>query len=331
MSHRQLTFRVIIGIAALCVSISSDAMNYYKNNGVLKLSGKADASDLTKLKESLSPDITTVIVAEPTGAAWALSRDLAEIVENAKVTTVLQGWCEGFVCPAMFLAGKERMFSGIARPETMYVSLPISTGNFPPTGEDARRPWSDLTDWWREHTKLGRTELWPRHAPALRSSIVARVEHLKFFHPSAKTSKGSAIECWGEKQDFLNCVPMSDNRDALDAGIITTLDRYVPADKKEITQDIAPPPPSTFAKLEDSPLKVEKLNEKCEATYEEFLRHDSPRAFVVSASGGCYFSSAIVFTPYSSAMGKCQKATKNDCQFYAVDDKVVFAGFKPAP
>jgi hypothetical protein len=330
MSYQQLIFRVIASIAILGASISGNAMSYYKNNGVLKLSGKADAADRAKLKDMLTPDVTTVILSDPTGAGWALSRDLADMIENAKVTTVVQGWCEGFVCPAMFLAGKERMFSGIARPETMFVSLPISTGHFPAEGEDSRRPWSDLTDWWLNHTKLSRTEVWPRHAPTLRSSIVARVEHLKFFHPSAQTSKGSAIECWGENQEFLNCAPMSGNRDALDAGIITTLDRYIPTDPKEMKKDIVPPPPSDFANLNDLP-KVDKLNEKCNETYEDFLRHDSPRAFVVSATGGCWHSTAIVYAPYSSAMNKCQKATKSDCQFYAIDEKVVFTGFKPAP
>ncbi|HSD36628.1 MAG TPA: hypothetical protein VLC92_03910 [Rhodocyclaceae bacterium] len=334
MSCTRMMARLALA-ALVCGSSAADAMNYYKQDGVLKISGTADNSDREKLKAQLTSGVQTVILLSPTGGHWQLAVDLATQIESAKVSTVIQGPCEGFVCPAIFLAGKERMFSAAMRPEASFVSLGISTNYFPKeAGEDSARPWSDVTDFWRAHTKLRRTEVWPRHAPTLRNAIIHRAEHLMFFHPSARTSRGSGAECFGEDQSFLKCVPMSGGADALSTGVITTLDRYTPADSNDIYRDIPVPAPTKFAELTELPLKVAKLNEGCNGVYETFLTYDLPRAFVISSGGGCYYSKQLDPTPYKTAMDNCRKwadlGRGRGCRFYAADDKIVFTEFSSA-
>jgi Tfp pilus assembly major pilin PilA len=68
---------------------------------------------------------------------------------------------------------------------------------------------------------------------------------------------------------------------------------------------------------------VPYINERGRMIYREFLAHSGPRAFVVVKTG----SSTIAYggnDPLSAAMQSCRKQFYNECEPYAVNDKVVW-------
>jgi dienelactone hydrolase len=85
-----------------------------------------------------------------------------------------------------------------------------------------------------------------------------------------------------------------------------------------------PAPPAThFAALADA-AAVPRLNDQGRAGYQRFLAARKPRAFVI-ASNGSWHSASRGADPLARAMAECSQANLG-CQFYAVDDDVVWPG-----
>lgn len=321
----------LLAITSMAIITNANAaLSFWKKEGVLIIYGEAVADDVAKLKEQLSPELRTVILKAPTGTSWTVSSAMASLIEDAKVTTVAFGQCYSLTCSALFIAGKQRMFPAAGRPEAHYVRLIISDEYFPDSGDDKGRPWSDVMYFWRDHTALGRRQTTPRHKDTFRPSGLLPSETKMFFHPSAKTSKGNYVHCWGKNQGLnQDCESMSSEGDALTLGIITTADLYqIPSfltvTANEVT-DIKTPKPTGVANISDVPLA--RISDNCLKIYkEDFLRLDSPRAFVVSSGGACYSRGAQNLRPYASAMDACKKGSPTyTCDFYAVDDMVVYS------
>ena len=83
------------------------------------------------------------------------------------------------------------------------------------------------------------------------------------------------------------------------------------------------PPPTGFAPLKDQ-TAIPYINGGARQIYsEKFLPCKKPRAFVVAPDGGWSLSCRGT-DPLATAMETCGKTHKG-CQFYAVDDDVVWS------
>lgn len=87
-----------------------------------------------------------------------------------------------------------------------------------------------------------------------------------------------------------------------------------------------PAPPATdFASIKDVSA-VPYLNDAGRLGYQKYLAFRIPKAFVI-ASDGAWTASSLGDDPLAAAMASCRKAHK-DCQFYAVDNQVVWQTVK---
>ena len=312
-----------------CLLVSqASAMVVFRRADVLIVHGTYAVGDESRLRDALTPGVTTVILrGGPIGGSFSRGLELAQIIEKARVTTVVHGPCTGLICPMMFLAGKERQFSGETRAEASYVRLQIGNGIFPDTaGEDRGESWNTVVSWWHDHSRLGYAMLSPQHQPLLQNGNTD-LESKLIFHPDAKTAKGSVMHCWGKQQTVPNCEAVGDT-DALQLGIITRRERYQSSLLHE-RADTAVPPGVAEGNITTPPGLA--VSDECNRLYAEFLRFDSPRAFVISDSGNCNFRSAQHIRPHAEAMDACRKRSSGDeCRFYAVDTDYVFVDFSQA-
>jgi hypothetical protein len=326
--------RMIVGAILLLGSMTTWADLQYSFNGdVLRVWGTAEVGDVDGFKDKLTPAIKTVVVGNINGGDWVVGRDLGALVAKAGVTTVVHGNCYGWVCPMIFLSGKSRMFSGAGRAAVHQLELPIIPllGNYTCWGINC----STVMEWFRQRTRLSDADMAIYHKSLFVATNDSNPDYLHFFPDGAGFSHGDALHCAGEtiaekKGDFLlaDCVPMKDAT-ALNKGIVTTDERFVHPGLT-IKADIAVPPPSGYARIEDLPDASLGLVGECNAVYRRFLRADAPKAFVLSRTGSCNATDAQAFRPYAQALDNCvrSKGVKN-CRFYAVDDNVVFVPFDP--
>lgn len=310
------------------------ALTFWVKGDLMIIYGKAEAGDPAKLKEKLTPAVKNIVLRSPSGTDWSLARDLAEVVSDAHVTTVVHGYCGDFVCPMIFLSGDKRMFSGVDRPELHYLSLWTDYDYFSP-GNDPQITYRRINEWWRAHTKIPSSELQIVKESWL--SVTNERNHfsdsINFFPVSAKFSRGNTLRCFGSKrvqgksQYLIDCTPKPEAA-ALTMGIVTTNDLFTHPDLREPV-DVIPPVPTNVAKISDAPIAA--LGENCRDLYKDYLRQDSPKAFVVSQNQGCRSSNAQWFRPYKSALEQCQKNNGGaECRFYAIDNDVVFTPFDQA-
>ena len=312
-------------LACAVVAGPAEAMVFFKRSGVMIIHSAYASGDEARLREVLTPEVRTVILRGPSGGGWNRGRELAGIIEKAGVKTVVHGVCAGLVCPMMFMAGKERLFSGETRPEATYVRLAIATGEFPDTaGEDRGESWSNLMDWWRNHSKLSYAQTRPQHQPLLQTTSPA-TESKMIFHPAARTSKGSVMHCWGDRQTVPYCEAVAET-DALQLGIITSAELFRDSDVLKERPDMARPK-AVEGRISDAP--GSQVSDGCNRLYAEFLRFDSPRAFAIGSGGGCSYRTAQSLRPYAEALAACTKINHGrECRLYAVDDDLVFVDFK---
>lgn len=332
--------RIFVGLLATCglmgLGTASAALQFSTTEDVLRVWGKVDAGDVDLLKARLTPEIKTVVLTGVTGGDWTKGHDLGGLIESAGVTTVVHGLCGGWACPMMFLSGKQRMFNGVGRPEVHHLEFPFMDGNRAGYTYDGVSE-AIISQWWHQHTKVSNSDLQIHHMSMFSSSGLV-LDYLHFFPAQAHFSRGNVLHCSGElikekKKDHIlaDCLPVSD-ASALSKGIVTTDEPFTHSGLT-IKPDVPALPASSYAKLEDAPDAKVGLSEECKGAYVRFLRYDSPRAFVVTNSGGCYAANAQAFQPHSQAMNSCSKAVgAKNCRFYAEDGDVVFVPFdQPLP
>ncbi len=315
-------------LGCLLGSQLASAMVVFRRADVLIIHGTYAVGDESRLRDALTPGVTTVILrGGPGGGSFSRGLELAQIIEKARVTTVVHGPCTGLICPMMFLAGKERQFSGETRAEASYVRLQVGNGIFPDTaGEDRGESWNTVMSWWHNHSSLTYAMLSPQHQPLLQNGNTD-LESKLIFHPDAKTVNGTVMHCWGKQQTVPYCEVVGAT-DALQLGIITRRERYQSSLLRE-RADTGVPPPVAEGNIATPPGVA--VSDECNRLYADFLRVDSPRAFVISESGGCNFRSAQHIRPHAEAIEACRKRNSgSECRFYVVDTDYVFVDFAQA-
>ncbi|GAA5163242.1 hypothetical protein [Viridibacterium curvum] len=335
MKASQLISSALLASCLICAQSAVAALSFWKKDGVLTTYGEAAKGDGEKLTTYLTPEVKVLVLQYPSGSSWSVAQELIKPIEKAKIKTVAFGRCDTLICAAMFIAGEERQFAADNRPETNWVRLPISDLYFPDTGPDRGTSWSDVVWYWRDRTKLTRWNTQIRHG--MSSADKANqywLENRYFFHPMTKTKPSSHFHCWGPDQPKPeNCEAM--DGDAVTWGIVTTAERYVLPEvlqgPKRNAVDIPTPPASGVATLTE-PVKA-RVSDKCQEIYrDKFLKYEMPRAFAVSSGGACYARDNRSLAPAKDALSACEKGSpKHDCQLYAVNEVVVFPGFKEKP
>lgn len=328
MKRIRILGRFLTLLAGLLALHQADAMVMVRRAEVLVVHGSYATGDETRLRDALTPEVTTVVLRSPGGGSFSRGLELARIIEEARVTTVVHGSCSGLICPMMFLAGKERQFSAETRPEASFVRLQIGNGIFPDTaGEDRGESWNTVMTWWHNHSRLSYAMLSPQHQPLLQNGNT-ELESKLFFPPEARTASGSVMHCWGRRQTVPYCETVRDT-DALQSGIITRDERFQSSLLRE-HPDTAAPPVVAEGGIAAAPGTT--FSDECNRRYADFLHFDSPRAFVVAENGSCYYRTAQNIRPHAEAMDACRRQhAESGCRFYAVDDAFVFVDFTLGP
>ena len=291
---------------------TSMAINIFTNNDLVILWGDLKDGDDRKLEEALTPDIKYLAFRNLQGGGYDTMRRMFRVVKAANLTTVIHGSC-GFTCSRVFLAGKERIFSGEGRPEShsfrpggaFFADGSASTEDYAFLKSNSDIPGSMIQDYAQQqkHTLL----VFPSNAKFSQQVTVFGCDGKTYNSPG-------------------NCSPLK-GVSATGMKIITSDATFKSANLKE-AEDLMAPPKTDFAKINDAPA-IETIHTNCKTKdYQDFLKQEKPRAFVVSKST-CYRSNSTFFRPYKLPMDDCIKAAGADnCRFYAVDDDIVFTPFK---
>ncbi len=289
---------------------SSMAINIFTNSDLVIIYGDVKDGDDRILQEALTPSIKYLAFRGLNDSGYDTMKRLARVVKNAEVTTVVHGRC-GFTCSRVFLAGKQRMFSGEGRPETHYL---IPRGAF----------FSDGSASTEDYAYLNANSDIP--GSLIREYAQAQKKTLMIFPSNAKFSQNSTVYGCDDKTWVYNCNPLIE-RTALSMKIVTTNEVYRSQNLKEAPDSIAPAA-TDFAKITELP-PIETLSSKCRTEiYPEFLKQEKPKAFVISSNNGCYWSNGLSFRPIQTALNNCKKANAEaTCKVYAVNDEVVFKPF----
>lgn len=323
----------LLGVSALLAGLlaysPAHALQYSTRDGVMRVSGKYEGGDLEALRTHLAPDVKVVVLGDIQGGNWDQGRELADVIGHAGVTTVVHGTCSGWACSMMFLAGSQRMFSGAGRPESQRLEIPFIA--YLPNYDCGGYHCTDIPDWLTRHTRLTNADLRIYHKSLITATSVTPPDFLEFLPAQARTSGSNVRHCAREtidakKAEFAlnDCFPVPE-ASALNRGIVTTDERFTHRSIR-VKDDTDVPPASDYARIDDPIDTGLAMNVECRALRVHFLHSDSPRAIVVSRSGGCYIRTAQNLRPYAEAMAAC-KANRADCRFYAVDDAVVFVPF----
>lgn len=313
-----MTIKALLKLSAtflvfLFISTNSSAINIFTNKDLVILHGDVIDGDDRKLEEALTPEIKYLVFRNMRGGGgYDTMRRMFRVVKSAKLTTVIHGQC-GFLCSRVFLAGKERIFSGEGRPE-MHSFRP--NGAFFSDGSASSEDYAFL----KSNSNIP--------GSLIRDYAQQQKHTLLVFPSNTKFSSGSTAYGCDGKTYFSpgNCLPLKEHN-ALNMEIITSDATYKSANLVE-SADLAKPPKTDFAKIGDAPA-LETIHTNCRTKdYQDFLNQEMPRAFVVS-KGTCYRSNSTFFRPYKTPMDDCIKASgAENCKFYAVDDDIVFAPFK---
>lgn len=311
----------------LMTPLAHAGLTFYTSGDLMMVHGTAENGDARKLKGKLTPDIKTVVLRSPRGMDWTTARDLGDTIAAANISTVLHGWCAELACPVMFLAGKNRMFSGVGRAEAHYLSLYIGNGGFVFSGTQDRV--QSAMDWWLRHTKLTM-----RDVEVYRESVFSilpnseKLDRKVFFPDAAHYPKGNILHCSGGAKSaaLIDCMPVPDSS-ALGKGIVTTATLFTDPRLTE-KEDTPAPAPTAFAALTD--ISAVPVGDNCKGIYADFLKQPSPRAFYVSEQRGCGWNNQQAFRPNKAAMDRCNESKQGECRLYAVDDHVVFVPFSEA-
>lgn len=307
------------------------ALTFWTHGDLMIIHGKSENGDQEKLKEKLTPAIKTIIVRSPRGMDFDVARNLADQIKRAQVTTVAHGNCTELTCAMIFLSGKQRQFSGVGPAKSHTVTIGIGEKTHVLSGTNT--PILMIHDWWLDNTKLNSKDLTLQREGGFFAIVPnnSKFDRKVFFPTQAEFSKGSVLHCSGvaKSQNLVDCTPIKE-ASSLSKGIVTTDDLFIDSRLIE-ADDIAAPAAEKITEVPAVP-SID-LSDNCKEMYKNFLRQDSPRAFVVSNMQGCHWAS-IGIRPNERAMQNCQKEviSGKECRFYAVDNKLVFTPFdQPIP
>jgi hypothetical protein len=295
-------------------------MTHSVQQNVLVLSGEVVHADLQRTKDTLAahPQITHVVLRNSMGGnSWTGYR-MGELFREKGLTTVVSGHCVSS-CSRLFLGGKARLFSNDFPDALTYVGF-HGHYDFGKLNREAVRK-NDLIGWTKRFTD---NKLDPKLIERW-ANIELRAGDVRFYpDPVLKRWKTQTFFCLGtESRRPTQCERVA--TDAYAQGIVTSRERFTSPDADSLLYGKrAKAHPTTNYAVLDSPDRLPTRSQPARREYQSFLDAALPRAFAIARDGSAFAWSANSSTSIETALQRCAKQSKTQCELYAVDERVVF-------
>ena len=327
--HIAIIIALLLGV--LFCSRLSTAMTIKEVGDQLILSGAIVDGDTAKVRQALakSTSIRTVVVRNSPGGYVPTAYEIANLMREKRLRTAVSGYCNSG-CSRIFLGGVDRRFTD---------DYPLSMTNVgfhghyytsgPQNGQLNKQSVNSfgLKDWIIKHSD-GKAD------PDLVErwiNIPVNIGMIHFFHPQlAQEKKVATFFCERGPipgTGIFGCEPI--NKNALDLGVVTTLEMMKSNDQEELRASLPRIPSKTaYARIDDLdkvPLKAEKgLTE-----YKRYLQAPSPKAFAIAPDKTSWAWQSGNIEAISAALSKCAERSRKPCSLYAVDNDIVWQSAAP--
>lgn len=126
---------------------------------------------------------------------------------------------------------------------------------------------------------------------------------------------------------IFGCEPINEN--ALDLGVVTTLEMMKSNDQDELRASFPTIPPRTnYARIDDLD-KVPVRSEKGLAEYKRYLQALHPKAFAIAPDKTSYAWQSGNIEAINTALSKCAERSQKQCSLCAVDNDIVWQSAPP--
>jgi hypothetical protein len=323
---RDCTLMVASLGMALAFSTPSSAMTLKQMGDQLFLSGPVEVGDEVKVQAALAenPAIRTVILRNSPGGNVRTAYAIGNMLRAKRLRTAVSGYCNSG-CSRLFLGGTERLFTDDYPP---YLTRVGFHGHYYTEGalngqlnrQLVQR--AGLKNWIIEHSD-GKAD------PDLVErwiNIPVNKGFIHFFPPwIAEERKSATFFCERGPipgAGIFGCEPISKN--ALDLGIITSLQTTASLDQAELRASLPKIPPKTnYARIDDFD-KLPVRSQQALAEYKRYLDAVPPKAFAIAPQKSAFAWMAGSLEAINAALARCAERAGNPCRLYAVDSDVVW-------
>ena len=304
----------------------SFAMGVQQKGNQLILSGPIEVGDEAGVRAALNanPSVKTLILRNSPGGDVKAAYAIGNMVREKQLRTAVSGFCNSG-CSRLFLGGIERLFTDDYPADLTHVGF---HGHYytdgPMKGQLKREAVerAGLKQWIINHSD-GKAD------PTLVErwiNIPVNNGFMHFFHPGiAAARKSSTFFCEHGPipgAGIFGCEPIGKN--ALELGIITSLNTIPSVDQNELRASFADTPSKTaFASIDDL-AKLPVSSEKARDEYKRFLNAMPPKAFAISTEKSAFAWVAGNLEATNIALSRCAKRAGSECKLYAVDNVVVW-------
>lgn len=320
----------MVGIAcfgtAIAFSTSSSALSLKQVREQLFLSGPVEVGDDVTVQRALAdnPAIRTIILRNSPGGNVRTAYAIGNMIRAKRLRTAVSGYCNSG-CSRLFLGGTERLFTD---DYPAYLTRVGFHGHYytdgPLRGQLNRQlvQRAGLKNWIIEHSD-GKAD------PDLVErwiNIPVNNGFIYFFPPwIAEERKSATFFCERGAiagAGIFGCEPISKN--ALDLGIITSLQTIGSLDQAELRASFPKIPPKTnYARIDDLN-KLPVRSQQALAEYKRYLGAPPPKAFAIAPEKPAFAWMAGSMEAINNALARCAERAASPCRLYAVDSDVVW-------
>jgi hypothetical protein len=313
-------------LGGLVFPVLSTAMMIKEAGDQVILSGPIVDGDGLKVRQALARNasIRTVVVRNSPGGYVPTAYEIGNLVREKRLRTAVSGYCNSG-CSRIFLGGVDRRFTDDYPPTQTNVAF---HGHYytsgPQNGQLNKQSVRNngLKDWIIKHSD-GKAD------PDLVErwiNIPVNIGFIHFFHPQlAKERKGVTFFCERGPipgTGIFGCEPI--NKNAIDLGVITTLETMKSNDQQELRASFPKiPSGTTYARIDDLD-KVPLKSEQGITEYKRYLQAPPPKAFAIAPDKMTWAWQSGKMEAVNSALLRCAERSRKPCSLYAVDDEIVW-------
>jgi hypothetical protein len=330
-SRQSHIVMIVLVLGGLVFATGATAMTLKEIGDQLILSGPVVDGDAEKVRETLArnPIIRTVVLRNSPGGYLPPGYAVGDLMREKGLRTAVSGYCYSG-CSRMFLGGKERVFTDDYPLSLTHVGF---HGHYYTSGTRNGQlniqlvRSKGLKDWIIRHSD-GRAD------PDLVErwiNIPVSIGMIHFFHPQlAQRQKAATFFCEHGPMPgigVLGCEPIAKN--ALDLGIVTSLEMIKSNDQEELRASFPKIPPKTdYARIDEMD-KVPLGSEKGLAEYKRYLQAVPPKAFAIAPDKSAWAWQSGNVEAINLALSRCSERSRKPCLLYAVDDDIVWKPTTP--
>jgi hypothetical protein len=302
------------------------AMSLKQLGDQLFLSGPIEIGDEVKVQNALakSPATRTVILRNSPGGNVPTAYAIGNMMRAKRMRTAISGYCNSG-CSRLFLGGTERLFTDDYPPHLTRVGFHGHYYTEGPRKDQLNRQLvqkAGLKNWIIEHSDgKADPELVERWI-----NIPVSNGFMHFFPPwIAEERKSATFFC--ERGPIpgvgiFGCEPIGKN--ALDLGIITSLQTFASFDQAELRASFPKIPPKTdFARIDDFD-NLPVRSQQALAEYKRYLNAVPPKGFAIAPEKSAFAWMAGSLEAINGALTRCAERAGSPCRLYAVDSDVVW-------